>query len=129
MLEAKCNARTAEVKLEDGQIYLAVFSNSVIVAMEDAGIDLSELAASKPVGKIISVVTAMINAGSEYAGYMGMARPDGTDYPKISSAKLSAITGQDDFDIFVELITTLATPQRHVDATPKNVKTTRGRKG
>lgn len=95
--------------------YMAVFNNRVLTRLEEKGIKLKELQQSdKPVSNVLELVRYMIESGARYAKMMGEG-----EWPTITQADLEELTGPEDYNRFVNLISELAQGTRHVDAAPE----------
>jgi len=98
----------------DGADYMAVFSNAVLVGLEEKGIDYTRLnESSTPMSDICAMMQLMIACGSRYAARKGLG-----EYPAISLEELRDLTDAGDLARFQAVIADLIIGDRQVDAAP-----------
>ena len=113
--------RTKEVVIDD-QKYLMTFSNSVLSDMEEAGIKLTQIAEDGSMGKMLKMITLMINAGAEYAELKGLG-----NYPKITERYLGLVTDPESILDLKDAMTEVMSGITNVKAAPpKNASPTQG---
>lgn len=106
--------RTKEVEILNKK-YLMVFSNAVLVYMEQNGIKLEQMSSNEmPITSMLDIIQRMIKSGANYSRKIG-----GPEYPVIELDDLSESTDVEELNTLMNAAAYCITGYQNVNAVPK----------